>query len=133
MRVWRIAHDSVINADSGQPAGPYHTAAFYGDSNNTVDMAIDLCIAHSDDDHPSPSRDIWLNTIHANELCGLDSFESLVEWFGEHFLNRLRGHGFMIYEYESDAVRIGQVGGQVVFRKTTAKLIRKYEITTCTP
>lgn len=132
MRVYRVAHGSIMNRETNMHAGPYQSGPYYDAGlacNDTVIRVVSgMCSSHADDDHPSPWWDGYLQIIRDHELCGMKDMESLKEWF-DGWLDRLQAAGFKVYEFEvSEGVRIGQVGGQVVFDKNYSELIAVHEL-----
>ncbi|MEW2302599.1 hypothetical protein AB0958_21945 [Streptomyces sp. NPDC006655] len=84
---------------------------------------------HCDDTHNAPYGDPKLGGIAYDEVCGLDSRESLAEWF-EGWTHQLAMSGFEIHVYEvpDEQARVG-ADGQTVFRAAKAVLIGTESLT----
>lgn len=125
MLVYRVAHASVVNRETGFPAGPYRSDPFHESDHKQKDEILALIDsmgwAHDDDDHRSPMRDPELeHKIYSSEICGMDSKKSLVQWF-EGYLERLFEFGFKVWTYDvpDEDTRTG-MNGQVLFRHKSA-------------
>jgi len=81
------------------------------------------------DDKPTPFWDNYLRGIDSEEICGVDSEESLKFWF-EDSLPALERAGFAVRKYDVPkwACRVGE-SGQVLFRYRHAKLVDDKEKT----
>lgn len=108
MRVWRVAHESVLY--HGFPSGPYS-----GGAELTASVRDDMYADHCDDDHPAPDADPKLRGIRDTQRCGFNSPDALYEWFAG-WTAVLDASGFRVWEYDVPdwACKVG-AKGQVVF------------------
>jgi hypothetical protein len=89
--------------------------------------AVDYAMNGHWDTKPTPWTDPKLRGVDPEEICGVDSMESLRFWF-EDSIPALEEAGFVINKYEVPdwACRVG-VSGQVLFRYRAAKLVNAEE------
>ncbi|MET8691759.1 hypothetical protein ABZV65_04340 [Streptomyces bauhiniae] len=90
---------------------------------------FDMAATHAAVTHPAPFFDDDLRTIQVHERCGFNSREALDCWFAG-WTGPLSECGFRVWVYEvpDGDVRVGAVGGQVVFDPAHAELIETHEL-----
>jgi len=110
----------VYRIEGHNGIGPYQA---YEDE--SFRYAVSLCVDHSDDAHSQPRGDDLLGYIDANEFCGLDSAQALVDWFDGWF-DRLHADDFVVTFWEADA-RVGR-NGQALFIKSASTLLGSMSI-----
>lgn len=126
MIVYRIEHRSILDertnhlcgplADMERFDGPYRDAAY-------IAQNVVCDVMNGRMDKPTPWWDLRLNGIAPNEICGVDSKESLNFWF-EYSIPFLEKAGFVVNKYDvpDKYVRHGE-SGQVVFQYKHATLV----------
>jgi|SRR6476620_3229553 len=134
MIVLRVEHDSIKNYYVNFPVGPFQDdsilIAFMDDEEKmgAYTRAVQKLMEHLSTDRakfPTPMADPSLGWIAPNEVCGVDSLESLHEWFADA-LPLLEECGFVIAKYEvpNKYCKLGRTG-QVVFDSKHAKKIEE--------
>jgi hypothetical protein len=89
--------------------------------------AVDHAMNGHYETKPTPYSDPKLRGIDSEEICGVDSMESLYFWF-EDSIPALEAAGFTVNKYDVPdwACRVGE-SGQVLFRYRVAKLVNTEE------
>lgn len=129
MIVYRVEHTTAVDDRTMHACGPCaDVTRFSGDTIDGWDRAYEaqyklMRVMNGRDDKPSPFWDDELEYIHPNEICGVDSEESLRFWF-EDALPALEEVGFAVRRYDVPdwACRVGR-SGQVLFQYGHATLV----------
>lgn len=134
MIVYRVEHSTALDDRTNHLCGPMasldrHAGNDWRARKAALDAleAVDYAMNGHWDTKPTPWSDPKLRGIDPDEICGLDSMESVRFWF-EDSIPALEKAGFVINKYEvpESACRVGR-SGQVLFRYRVAKLVNTEE------
>lgn len=64
--------------------------------------------------HPTPCED-GIPNLGSQERCGFASMADLIRWFGQEFIDAVRGAGYVVAEYRVPAHLVRHGRHQVVF------------------
>lgn len=134
MIVYRVEHSTAVDDRTNHLCGPmsdldrcagngWRARQAALDAQDAVDYAMN---GHWDT-KPTPWADPQLGGVAPEEICGVDSMESVRFWF-EDSIPALERAGFTINKYDVPdwACRVGE-SGQVLFRCRVAKLVNAEE------
>lgn len=134
MIVYRVEHESIKDQWTGHAIGPFQELSmktYLGWRDGKVyARAVERLMDHlwSDRDrYPTPYNDPNIGFIDGSQICGVDSIESVHDWFADA-LPLLEEVGFKIRKYEVPdwACRAGRTG-QIVFQYAYANLIEEIQ------
>ncbi len=114
MILYRIEH-AVTNV------GPYWGANSTNDSRQR-----DMGLAHTDDQHPSFSRDIddWKVIGSRYEYnCCFSTVQQLVDWFDQIWLEVMHNNGYVVKVFEIDDTLVIESKYQSFFKRDQATVI----------
>lgn len=106
MLVYRLERNGI---------GPYQRTNYTAQD---IDICYELMEAHIDHNHPCPYED-GLDKIYDDKtwFFGCDSEQSLRDWFGPFWIEKLAKIGFEIKSYRARKYEYGRSGDQLIFRK----------------
>ena len=131
MIVYRVEHESIKGEGGQYKCGPFQDSPLWSTLsghkmdvyNRAIKKLMDRMSSGGMGRFPTPVMDPHLGWIDPTQICGVDSIESVHEWFGPS-LPLLEQVGFHVAKYEVPdwAVKCGW-NGQVVFQYKYAKEI----------
>lgn len=131
MIVYRLEHGAHKDSRTGCGGGPYSYMWQRGtplEYDPEFGAAQEKLFDDSDGDtHMGPFRDPTLGGIMPWEICGLDSLQSFIAWFGEERTEEwVDRFGFVVAKYDvpDDRCRVG-LNGQVLFEYKKAVRVQE--------
>lgn len=132
MIVYRLEHGTYKDYRTGCGGGPYSYSPYCGtwleDDDEFEEEQEALFVDSTGDTHLGPYRDPILKGIQERvEICGLDSLESFIAWFGEERVNYwVERFGFIVAKYDvpEGCYRVG-MNGQVLFEFRKSTLVKE--------
>lgn len=112
MIIYRIEHKT-------SDVGPY-----WGANSVTNDLRQqDMGIAHTDEQHPSMSRDIDDSKVIGSRYdynCGFNSVQQLVDWFDQIWLEIMQNNDYVVKVFDIDDQYVIEGKYQTFFRRNDA-------------